>query len=118
MAHAISPNRRGNKRGDNVVCRQTVFMHAARDLEREAGRLRQETERVRHNSRATITWLKEAGLIDPKVDPDTGEYLDIVGSQRDIRYNTEGALEDTSESDDTEDLPPEDQPPHSPGPLP
>ena len=87
------------------------YMHAARELEREAGRLRRETERVRHNSRATITWLKEAGLIDPKVDPDTGEYLDIVGSQRDIPYNTEAALEDTSESDDTEDLPPEDRPP-------
>jgi hypothetical protein len=54
---------------------------------------------------------KRGGLIDLKVDPDTGEYLNIVGSQRDIRYNTEAAPEDTSESDDTEDLPPEDRRP-------
>jgi hypothetical protein len=94
------------------------YEHASRELEREAARLRRETERVRHNSRATITWLKDAGLIDPKVDPDTGEYLDMVGSQRDIPYNTEAAPEDTRDRDDTEDLPPEDQPPHSPGPRP
>jgi hypothetical protein len=35
---------------------------ASQELKQEAENLRRETEKVRHYSRATITWLKEAGL--------------------------------------------------------
>ncbi len=85
------------------VVAKWYYERAGRDLKEEAASLRRETEKVRHNSRATITWLKEAGLINPRVDPDTGEYLDIVGSQVEIRYNVEATPEDTEKSDDVED---------------
>lgn len=38
---------------------------ASEELRQEAASLRRETEKVRHNSRAIITWLKEAGVKNP-----------------------------------------------------
>jgi hypothetical protein len=87
------------------VVAKWYYERAGRDLKEEAASLRQETEKVRHNSRATITWLKEAGLINPRVDPDTGEYLDIVGSQVEVRHDVEATPDDNKQSDDVEDQP-------------
>ena len=86
----------------SLITSIVIYFNSAKDLQREAASLRRETEKVRHYSRATITWLKEAGLIDPRVHPDTGEYLDIVGSQRRIIANVEAATEGTGDSSSVE----------------
>ena len=49
---------------------------------------------------------ERSGAINPRVDPVTGEYMDIVGDQLGSQWNVEASPEDTSQHGNNEDHPP------------